>query len=182
MGERPVEAIWGIGSRTAQRLAEAGISTVAELAAADDAQLAVRFGPTIGPHLGRLGRGGERWPVVDEPWVPRSRSRETTFEQDLTDRAAIDEQVARMADALTREVTADGRLVVRAAVKVRYATFFTRTKISKLAEPTTDPAKVVQTALAVLDRFDLARPVRLLGVRVELDRVDPAAPTPTPGD
>ena len=29
----------------------------------------VRFGPTIGPHLWHLGRGGTVRPVVDEPWV-----------------------------------------------------------------------------------------------------------------
>jgi len=66
-------------------------------------------------------------------------------------------------------VIAEGRRVTHAAVKVRTATFFTRTKITKLAEPTTDPAEVAQTALIVLDRFDLTRPVRLLGVRVMLE-------------
>lgn len=171
MGDRPVEAIWGIGGKTAGRLSAAGIATVAKLAAADPADLAIRFGPTSGPHLRQLGLGGGRWPVVDEPWVPRSRSREITYEQDLTDRAAIDEQVVLMAGALTREVVADGRLVVRVAVKVRTSTFFTRTKISKLPAPTTDPSDVERAALAVLDRFELDRPVRLLGVRLELDPV-----------
>jgi len=172
MGDRSVEAIWGIGGKTAGRLAAAGIGTVAELAASDPADLAARFGPTIGPHLSRLGLGGDTSPLVDEPWVARSRSREITYEQDLTDRPAIDQEVVRMAGELTREVVADGRLVVRVAVKVRSSTFFTRTKISKLAEPTTDPALVERAALVVLGRFELARPVRLLGVRVELDRVD----------
>lgn len=79
------------------------------------------------------------------------------------------EQVTRMAEVLTTEVVADGRLVVRVAVKVRYASFFTRTKISKLPAPTTDPQVVAVAAVAVLEQFDLTRPVRLLGVRVELD-------------
>ena len=174
MGGRPVESIWGVGAKTAQRLAAAGIATVAELAAADAADLALRFGPTIGPHLRQLGLGGDSRPVVDEPWVARSRSRETTFEQDLTLRSAMDEQVTRMAAELTSEVVGDGRLVVRVAVKVRYSSFFTRTKISKLPAATTEPAVVERAALGVLDRFDLVRPVRLLGVRVELD--PPAAP------
>ena len=170
MGDRPVEAIWGIGSRTARRLAVAGIATVRELAAADPADLAGRFGPTIGPHLWHLGRGGTVRPVVDEPWVARSRSREITYPTDLTDRTDIDAEVARMAGELTREVVADGRVVVRVAVKVRTSTFFTRTKISKLPTPSTDPADVGRAARAVLDRFELDRPIRLLGVRVELDR------------
>ncbi|MEP7055469.1 MAG: DNA polymerase IV [Actinomycetota bacterium] len=173
MGDRPVEDIWGIGARTSARLAAGGISLVAELAAADPADLAKRFGPTIGPHLWHLGRGGERWPLVDEPRVARSRSREVTYEQDLSDRATMIEQVVWMAGELTREVVADGRLVVRVAVKVRTSTFFTRTKTAKLAELTTDPLEVGRAASAVLERFELDRPVRLLGVRVELD-VPPA--------
>ncbi|PZG06805.1 DNA polymerase IV, partial [Nonomuraea aridisoli] len=32
---------------------------------------------------------------------------------------------------------------------------------------TTDPATVTRTALAILDRFDLTRPIRLLGVGVD---------------
>ena len=67
---------------------------------------------------------------------------------------------------------ADGRTVTHVAVKVRTATFFTRTKISKLPEPTTDPAEVVRVARLVLDRFELDRPVRLLGVRVVLELLD----------
>ncbi len=180
MGDQPVEVIWGIGRRIGQRLADAGITTVVDLARADVGDLAVRFGPTIGPHLGQLGRGGDRRPIVDEPWVARGRSRETTFERDLTERADIDEQVARMAGDLTREVVADGRLVVRVAVKVRYSSFFTRTKITKLTAPTSDPVDVERAALAVLGRFELDRPVRLLGVRVELDRAD-TSPPPSEG-
>jgi DNA polymerase-4 len=169
MGDRPVTAVWGIGERTARRLAEAGVHTVRELARADHHDLAQRFGPRIGPYLKLLGLGGDGSPVVDAPHVPRSRSREETFEHDLTSRAEIDEQVARLATEATESVVAEGRRVTHVAVKVRTATFFTRTKISKLPQPITDPAEAASAALMVLDRFELTRPVRLLGVRVMLE-------------
>ncbi len=98
MGHRPVTSVWGIGDRTASRLADAGIRTVLELARADPDDLARRFGPRIGPSLKVLGLGGDDAPVVDEPYVAKSRSQEVTFEHDLTSRAAIDEQVARLGD------------------------------------------------------------------------------------
>ena len=50
MGAKPVTAISGIGTRTAARLGELGIVTVADLAASDHHELARRFGPTIGPY------------------------------------------------------------------------------------------------------------------------------------
>lgn len=169
MGDKPVTAVWGIGERTARRLADNGIHSVIELARADHHELARLFGPRIGPYLKVLGLGGDDSPVVDEPHVARSRSREETFERDLTDRAEIDEHVARLAAEVTESVVADGRRVTHVALKVRTATFFTRTKISKLPQPTTDPVEVARTALIVLERFEITRPVRLLGVRVMLE-------------
>ena len=169
MGERPVTAIWGIGARIAGRLADAGVTTVEELARADHHYLAARFGPRIGPWLRILGLGGDDSPVDDEPHVARGRSREETFVRDLTSRRDIEAQVTRLATEVTASVAAEGRPVTHVAVKVRDATFFTRTKTSKLAAATTDPADVVRAAHVVLDRFELARPVRLLGVRVVLE-------------
>ena len=169
MGAKPVTAIWGIGSRMAARLAELGIVTVEDLARADHEQLARSFGPTIGPHLRVLGLGGDDSPIVDEPYVARGRSKEETFTSDVADAEAIAAHVERLARAVAAEVIADGRRVTHVAVKVRTSNFFTRTKISKLPAPTTDPDDVALMATAVLARFGELRPVRLLGVRVVLE-------------
>ncbi len=169
MGDRPVTAVWGIGERTARRLAEAGVHTVTDLAKADADDLARRFGPRIGPSLKVLGLGGDDAPVVGEPYVPRSRSREETFEHDLTSAAEIHERVAVLAREVTEAIVAEGRRITHVAVKVRTMTFFTRNKIRKLAEPTTDPAVVAAVAAALVDELGVTRPVRLLGVRVMLE-------------
>jgi len=170
MGAEPVTAIWGIGDRIAARLRALGIRTIADLAASDHRELAARFGPTIGPNLKLMGMGGHRSPLVDEPHVARSRSQEETFERDVVDPVAMREHVDRLARSVTESVAAEGRLVTHVSVKVRTATFFTRSKISKLPTPTTDPGEVARLAAVVLSRFDLDRPIRLLGVRVVLDR------------
>jgi DNA polymerase-4 len=168
MGDRPVTDLWGIGSRTSSRLADAGIRTVAQLAAADHRDLAARFGPTIGPSLKLQGMGGHDSPIVDQPHVPKGRSQEVTFAADLTDPAAMAAEVDRLAREVTASVVAEGRTVTHVSVKVRTATFFTRSKIRKLPEATTDPEIVAAMARHVLGLFPLDRPVRLLGVRVAL--------------
>jgi DNA polymerase-4 len=58
-------------------------------------------------------------------------------------------------------------------VKVRFAPFFTHTHGAALAEATTSETEIVDAAMRALDRFELERPVRLLGVRVEFTR-DPS--------
>jgi len=169
MGERPVTALNGVGSRTNRRLAELGIETVTELADADHRMLAAAFGPTIGPNLKLLAMGGHVAPITGELRVAKGRSREETFTRDLDDRGEIERHVAELAREVTTSVVAERRRVTHVAVKVRTATFYTRSKISKLDEPTTDPEVVAARAVVVLGRFPLDRPVRLLGVRVVLE-------------
>ena len=57
LGGRPTDALWGIGAKTARKLAALGIETVRELAAADPEALAAEFGRATGPWLVRLARG-----------------------------------------------------------------------------------------------------------------------------
>jgi DNA polymerase-4 len=114
--------------------------------------------------------------------VAVSRSREVTFERDLTEPTEIAAQVAQLAIEVTEAVVAEGRSVSHVAVKVRTATFFTRTKIRKLPEPTMDPGTVSSAAGHVLERFELHRPVRLLGVRVVLTPPGQVLRPPNPGE
>ncbi len=85
MGERDVTALWGIGKRTATRLHEHGLRTVTDLATADRNALAAWFGPTIGPGLRALARGGTARTIDPTERVARSRSKQVTYPQDLTD-------------------------------------------------------------------------------------------------
>ncbi|WP_422748636.1 DNA polymerase IV [Mycobacterium sp. WMMD1722] len=174
MGDRPVDALWGVGPKTAKKLAGMGITTVADLAATDPAVLTSAFGPTTGLWILLLAKGGGDDTVSAQPWVPRSRSHVTTFPEDLTDRADMDAAVVDLARRTLAEVVEQGRVVTRVAVTVRTKTFFTRTKIRTLPAPGVDADAVIATALDVLDRFELDRPVRLLGVRLELAMPEPA--------
>jgi len=163
MADRPVDALWGVGPKTAKKLAALDITTVGQLARADAELLTSTFGPRTGLWLLLLAKGGGDTEVSAQPWVPRSRSHVVTFARDLTDRSEMDQAVTELDDVVT-----EARVVARVAVTVRTATFYTRTKIRKLAEPSTDPDVIVTAALQILDLFELDRPVRLLGVRLEL--------------
>ncbi len=164
MHHRPTRDLWGVGAKTAAKLAERGLHTVGELAAADPAALAADLGPALGPWYVQLGRGLSRVEVSGEPWVPRSHGRETTFQEDLTDWDRIRAETA----ALARRVIGEGdRPAARVAVTVRFVPFTTRVRSATLPAPTADPAVFTAAALEVLGRFRRDRAVRLLGVRAE---------------
>jgi DNA polymerase-4 len=168
MGDRTVDALWGVGPKTAKKLAGLGITTVADMAATDATLLTSTFGPTTGLWILLLAKGGGDTNVSAEPWVARSRSHVVTFPEDLTERAEIDAAVVDLARQTLAEIVTQGRVVTRVAVTVRTKTFFTRTKIRKLPTAGNDGDLITETALQLLDQFELDRPVRLLGVRLEL--------------
>jgi DNA polymerase IV len=168
MGDRDVDALWGVGPKTAKKLAGMGITTVADLASTDAQLLTSTFGPTTGLWILLLAKGGGDANVSAQPWVPRSRSHVITFPEDLTDRTEIDSAVIELAKQTLAEIVGQGRVVSRVAVTVRTKTFFTRTKIRKLASESTDEDVITRTALDLLGQFELDRPIRLLGVRLEL--------------
>ena len=175
LGGEPVTTLWGVGAKTAAKLGELGIRTVADLAAADIALVAARFGPTIGPWLVQTARGLDGSHVSGEPYVPRSRSREITFQEDIEEWDRVRAEVVELAGRVTQDVIAEDRPAVRVVVKVRYKPFFTSTHGVPLASATAERAEIEQAALAALDKFTDRRPVRLLGVRAEFAD-DAAAP------
>jgi nucleotidyltransferase/DNA polymerase involved in DNA repair len=125
LGDRPPDAIWGIGAKTTAKLAALGITTVRQLAEADPQRLAKEFGPMTGPWLVLLGNGRGESEVDSTPYVPRSHGREVTFQRNLTDWTGVAAEIARLARQVAAEVT--GRPVARVVVKVRYAPFDTVT-------------------------------------------------------
>ena len=168
MGHRPTTALWGIGTRIAQRLASLGIHTVSELAQAPEADLAAAFGPATGPHLGRLGRGAGSSDVDDTPWVARAHGHELTHQENLTDAAAIEAALRELAHQVVLDLQAEQRACSRVHLKVRFAPFFTVTRVRKLAEPTFDPQVLADVALTLLAALEDDRPIRLLGIRAEM--------------
>ena len=168
MDRRPTEALWGIGRKTGRRLASAGLRTVGDLARADDATLATAFGPKTGPWLRTLARGDVDWSVSSDPRIAKGRGRERTYQYDIAERDEVAREVRKLSRELADEIRGEGRPVVRIIVKVRFAPFFTQTRGVSLPDPTSEPEAIEHAAMSALDRFDLDRPVRLVGVRAEL--------------
>ena len=165
LGDRSTDALWGIGAKTAKRLAALGITTVRDLAGTDPQMLAAQLGPATGPWLVGLARGHNDSPVSAAPYLARSRSRETTYQHDLDDWAEVRREVVRLARLVADDIAAEQRPAVRIVVKVRFAPFFTYTRGQAIGA-----SVIEQAALAALERFTDRRPVRLLGVRAEFAR------------
>ena len=173
----PVDALWGVGPVTAERLHERGITRLVDVRSADPAVLREAVGSGA-DWLRQLADGHDDRPVVSE-YEPKSSGSENTFSQDLTDileiRLAIDEMARDAAQWLARK-----ELLCRTVtIKVRYSDFTTVTR-SHSAPATRDPEDLAQRAVALLDKTEAGRrPVRLLGASVH-NLIDPDTPTEEP--
>ncbi|WP_299168117.1 DNA polymerase IV [uncultured Arthrobacter sp.] len=179
MGDRPTIDLWGVGSKVSGRLAKLDITTVAQLAACDPADLVPEFGPKMGPWYAQLGRGDGERTVDDTPWVARGHSRETTYQQDLTEPVQVDEAVRELVARVLEDVIAEGRPVIGLTLKVRYAPFFTKTYARRIAE-TFDREDVLAQALNLVGKIEPERPIRLLGFRAEMSMPEEARKGHTP--
>ena len=168
MGEKPTRDLWGVGPKVSKRLADHGVKTVRQLADADQDELVAEFGPRMGVWYRELGSGIGPAVVDDTPWVARSHSRETTFQQNLTTPEEVEAAVRDLAGSAFDDCAAEGRPVVRVHLKVRYAPFETKTFGRKLAQPTERREEAIAAAVALGAALDPEREVRLLGVRAEM--------------
>ena len=100
--------------------------------------------------------------------MARAHGRETTYQADLVTPDEVRAALAELATRVVDDVRKEGRAVQRVHLKVRFAPFFTFTKVRKLKEPTLDVDVVTQTAYDLFLALDDQRPVRLLGVRGEM--------------
>jgi DNA polymerase-4 len=171
----PVDALWGVGPVTAEKLRKHGIERLVDVRSAEPDSLREIVG-SLAEWLRQLANGIDDRPVVANRETKSSGS-ENTFPEDLTDLNSIRQEVAEMAQHAAVWLERQSVLARTVTLKVRYSDFTTITR-SHSAPPTRDAAVIVARAIELLERTEAgSRPVRLLGVSVHnLDSAEHRTP------
>jgi DNA polymerase IV len=160
----PVDALWGVGPVTAQKLRGRGIDKLVDIRTAD-AQLLRETVGSMADWLRQLANGIDDRPVVPNREVKSSGS-ENTYPEDLIQIETIRTEIAEMATHAIRWLARKDLLARTVTIKVRYGDFTTVTR-SHTAQPTRDEAELTARAVRLLEKTEAGqRPVRLLGVSV----------------
>ena len=170
----PVNAIWGVGPKTAETLERLGLRTVADIANLPRATLIRALGQASGASLYELAWGRDYRDVTpNEP--DKSISAAETFAQDIDDPEEILQEFLRLTEKAAARLRENNYYAKTISIKVRFADFSTISRSKTLPLPidsTHDIYEIAKTLYLALN-LDRAR-LRLVGI--SLDNLSEAAP------
>ena len=159
----------GVGPKANEKLARLNIHSIGDLARETPQFLMRHFGQNYGGWLHECAFGRDDRPVVTFQ-EPKSRSRETTFEEDTRDWDEIAQVLVQLCRQVAEDLNKRGYVGRTIGVKLRYDNFRIVTRDTSLPQPVNDVPAIRKAAFAALARVapekKLSRPIRLIGVRV----------------
>ncbi|HAF67719.1 MAG TPA: DNA polymerase IV [Acidimicrobiaceae bacterium] len=159
----PVEALWGVGRATLEKLKALGINSVGDLAAVPRELLIQELGASHGNHLSTLSQGID----VREVHSDRERksiSHEETFASDIYERDLLVSEIVRLADAVSSRAREQGLAGRTVHLKVRRPDMSYVTRSATLEDAVNTLPEIAGKATELLAQLDLQQGVRLLGV------------------
>ncbi len=158
-----VDALWGVGPKTAAQLQSMGIRTIGDLAATPEGYLTRHFGVN-GHDLWLRARGIDERPIATEHAV-KSISQEITFDRDVSSGVRLRQTLREMSENVAFRLRADSLCAGTVRLKLRWADFTTPTRQVSLEQPSDQDGVIYTAALGLFDGlWEPGRPVRLLGV------------------
>jgi DNA polymerase IV len=161
----PVQSLWGIGPKTAEKLQTIGITTIGALAQTPTTTLEMLFG-RFGPDLRQRALGIDDRPISTEH-TAKSISNEITFSKDLTDETHLLRHFQRLSEQVGHRLRKASLAGSTVQIKLRWSDFTTITRQKTLPSPSNLDQEIFQTAAALFkENYTKGKPVRLIGVGV----------------
>jgi DNA polymerase IV len=160
----PVEALWGIGEKTAQTLHRLGVRTVEELAATPSGILERVLGEVQSGSLSALAAGTDARPVIPFE-APKSVSHEETYPRDLDQLEEVEREILALSHRVAVRLRADGYRARTVTLKLRLPSFSTLTRSRTIPTATDVGAEIFHLARDLYRRLpEGRRRFRLIGV------------------
>jgi DNA polymerase IV len=180
----PVERLWGVGIKTATKLHDRGIDTVADVARLEQSTLMTILGPHGGRHLHALAHNYDPRPVE----VGRRR-RSIGSQRAIGWRAKapgeIEATLAGLVDRVTRRLRAANRVGRTVVLRMRFEDWSRATRSHTMPRPTARTEPILETArglLADVQPMIDEQGLTLIGVAVMNLDDDDAVQLPLPFD
>ena len=161
----PIGDLFTVGGATADKLRQAKIMTIGDLAHTDLARVQKIVGMKMGKHIHDYANGIDPSPVLAEPEEAKGYSISATLEEDVKKAAQAYPVLLALADSVTARIRSDGAKAYCVAVTIRDNSFKTRSHQRSLMNPTDISKEVYEISKELFDElWDGTTPLRLLGI------------------
>ncbi len=158
--------VYGVGPKTADRLKEMALETIADVQRSPREDLVETLG-AFGEYLHDVAFGRDAGEVVEPTGPPESISSETTFGRDLERYEEIWPELEALARDLHAQLLKEGYAYRTVSLKAKYSDFEIHTRSRSLKVHTTDLEPILVLSQVLLKEVLLSRrKVRLVGVRL----------------
>ncbi len=161
----PVQSLWGVGPKTAQKLSKIGITTIGALARTPVQSLEILLG-SMAPELNQRAMGIDNRKIETEHDI-KSVSNEITFFKDLTDETLLLQHLRHLSEKVGFRLRKAALAGMTVQIKLRWADFSTITRQKTLPSATNIDLEIYATAADLFKHnWPRGKPVRLIGVGV----------------
>ena len=163
----PVDELWGIGEKLAQKLNSLDIKTCRDLADFPEEKLTSLFG-IQGHILHCMGMGEYSSEVKLSGQEPECKSmgHSYTLFRDTSNPLLVQSTLYRLCEQVGRRLRKDNYRGRTATLILRFSDFQTLVRQKSIKNHTDDGHAIYQTALSIMKTFQVRKPVRLVGVSV----------------
>jgi len=165
----PVEEIPGVGRATKEKLSELGIFRVGQLAALPPLLLNELFGVN-GLKFWNFANGIDEREIKPRI-LPKQISRETTFEEDLTDLTVITATFQYLAERIAAKLRHNGQRCRQVGMHLRYSDFTQHNLSCTLPYATASAAEIFSAVESMITRLALRR-LRIRHVGIQVSRIE----------
>ena len=163
----PIQAMWGVGPKTAEVLERLGLRTIEDIAKLPRATLIRALGEANGASLYELAWGRDYRDVTPEE-PDRSISAAETFPQDLDNPEEILTEFLRLTERATARLRDRDLFAKTISIKVRFADFSTINRSKTLPLPIDSTHDVYEVVKGLYQALCIERArLRLVGVSLE---------------
>ncbi|HMD89415.1 MAG TPA: DNA polymerase IV [Anaerolineaceae bacterium] len=161
----PADFLWGVGPKTAARLAEMGIQTIGDIVSFPEYELIASFGKN-GKEMIRHARGIDRSPIVTS-YPAKSYSQEITFARDVKSDSELHKTLQELSRRVSSRLQDDNLSGMTIKLKLRWPNFTTITRQTTLNQITDDAQTIANIAQQLFEKvWKPGKAVRLLGVGI----------------
>ena len=147
----PVEALWGVGPKTAALLHQRGVRHVSDVAGLDLNTIVAMVGKGAGSHLHALANN--RDPRRVEPGRRnRSIGSQRSFPGGGVDRAKAEEILLSVVDGVTTRLRSSNQLGRTVTLRLRYGDFTSATRSFTITDPTDSTKLIHSVGYRLLDK------------------------------